>query len=171
MQILHQSANTTGACSTGNLPNLHQMQRQVTSFFYLCTAPNYIIHRLLHHHHLINILEHRPPTQVVPPQHAASGPQAQPLCNFKYKTRQGKNRTRSTNFVVCERTAAECFYHRKPPEPPPVPLPASSHELRLLRLQPDGVLLPLIQPPPEAPLPPVPAPAPLYLITTASTLF
>ena len=82
-------------------------------------------------------LEHRPPTQVVPrnvppeppPQHAASGPQAQPLCNFKYKTRQGKKRTRGTNFVVCERTASECMYHRKPPKPPPVPLPAPSHEL------------------------------------------
>ena len=85
---------------------------------YLCTAPNYIIHRLLHHHHLINILEHRPPTQVVPPQHAASGPQAQPLCNYKYKTRQGKTRTRGTNFVVCERTASECFYHRKPSTAP-----------------------------------------------------
>ena len=77
-------------------------------------------------------LEHRPPTQAVPrnvppeppPQHAAPSPQADPLCNFNYITRQGyittqgNKRTRGTTFVVCGRTASECMYHRKPPEPP-----------------------------------------------------
>ena len=81
--------------------------------------------------------------------HRKPKPQTDPLCNFEYITRNGNKRGPNAK---CDRIASECNYHRKLLEPPPhhstsgaplaVDLPRlqSCHELRLLRLRPDGDL-------------------------------
>ena len=126
MEELHQSA-----CTTGILPTLHHlMERQVTPFCVtMMHMPPYFrckndVQRtnLPNLNHTYTNLPFAPPS---PHQHQnSSGPQAQPLCNFQYITRQGKKRTRAAK-VVCRRVASECKYHRKPPEPPPDAAPGN----------------------------------------------